>query len=648
MSAVQGPVLVVVSYYDARPRQDLDNLLHDLATVPAGWPFEVLVVVNQERTEPTDATAPLPGLRVLHRKNAGYNLGAWDHGWRTSPGYAAYLFLQHECRVRRPGWLLPFVQRLQEPGVGLVGERLNPAWDASWDEIERRFAGHELPDHQVDGTPAPRLATYRHFFARHHIDPGARGDHLQALVLALAGETLAQLDGLPSGRDYGEAIASEIGISKKVQSLGLTIDEIGPRSFTWITHGQWEEKARKQPLRTPRLGLGRWLEHLRAAAVFEDKPWLVLGKGPTFSCLTDEHRRTHNLFGLNHVVREVPLAIAHAIDIEVVTACRDVLAENCRYLMMPRVPHVDSAPGQKLLEEYFDELPELYELERRDRLVWYHCSTARSRPGSPAGSPVIEVRKFSSEAAFGILAAMGARTIRSLGIDGGRGYSQSFADLATDTRLQNGQPMFDLQFEHLDRIVARHRIDYAPLTPPTRICILRSQGLEIAATVLEYSIRKHTSFPVEIVHVRSRADAPSGMILVDASALATGDVTAARRADGNTDWLRACMDCAPWLQPDDERGAVWLNTFAEAVNTGLVSAAMVRRAVKHGYADPRLLALPSPRPPATTDDLVQAEHRLCSLHRELANLRLSRTWQFGRLLMQPPQLARRLMRRGFR
>ncbi|MFN9277011.1 MAG: hypothetical protein ACK6D2_14930, partial [Planctomycetota bacterium] len=69
MSAAAN-ALVVVSYYDARPRQELDALLRDLAEVDAGAPFDTLVVVNQSAAAPTAVDAPLRGLRVLHRPNA--------------------------------------------------------------------------------------------------------------------------------------------------------------------------------------------------------------------------------------------------------------------------------------------------------------------------------------------------------------------------------------------------------------------------------------------------------------------------------------------------------------------------------------------------------------------------------------------------
>lgn len=638
MSAAPTSALVVVSFYDGRPRSELDALLHDLATIPAGWPFSVLVVVNQERAEPTVISAPLPDLRVLHRPNAGYNIGAWDHGWRSAPDHDFYLFLQQECRVRRPDWLRPFVRRLQLPEVGLIGERTNPAWDRPWDELEQRFAGHELRDHFVDGKPATRLATYRHFFARHGIDPGPRGDHLQTLVLAATGATLRRIGGLPVGRDYGEAIAAEIGVSKRVQALGLTAEQIGPVPFTCFTHPQWQDKAERQPLPPPRLPLGAWLPRLRADPPFAARPWLVLGKGPTFAQFTPAHRQQHNLFALNHVVRQTPVDIAHAIDIDVVKACAPVLVEHARVLLMPRVPHVDSRPGDRLLETWFAEIPELFELERRGRLVWYNCSTGKAHPGSP----VIEVQCFSSEAAFGILAAMGVRTIHSLGIDGGRQYSGSFADLAGTTRLQNGQPLFDQQFVHLQRLVRAHRLVWQPLAQPQRIWIRRGGEPELAARVLEHSIRKHATMPVAIEHERPGAAAPADALVVDAAALVTADLpvdAAALRAGG---WLLPVPARRPWTEPAEPAARPWLDAFAEAVNAGAVTRGLVQQAVRAGAADPRLLiplALPAGDP---VDD------EAGRLRRELAQMRLSRTWQVGRLLVRPALAAQRLLWRRVR
>lgn len=342
--------LVVVSYYDARPRRDLDALLGELATVPAGAPFETLVVVNQTQAQPTVVDTALPGLRVLHRENRGFNIGAWDHGFRSAPDHDRYLFLQDECRLTRPGWLLPFLLRLARPEVGLVGERLNPAWQAPWSELERRFAGHTLADHRVDGAPAERLPAYRAFWRRHGIDPGECGDHLQTLVLATRGDVLTRIGGFPSGADYGEAIAAEIGISKRVQMLGLSVEEVGPRPFTWITHPQWQAKAERQSLRPARLEIGTWLDERRAER-------------------RQDAARAPLTVALGEDLLAGPATFAVLDDVAELLACRHVLAAHCRWLLMPRVPHDHGAPGTRRIEQWFAELPELYELETQRRLV---------------------------------------------------------------------------------------------------------------------------------------------------------------------------------------------------------------------------------------------------------------------------------------
>lgn len=628
-------VLVVVSYYDARPMAELDRLLHSLRTTPAGWPFDVRVVVNRDGDGPLGIAERHPGVEVLCRANAGYNIGAWEHGWRADPAYDAYLFLQHECVLQGENWLTPFVERAAEPGIGLVGERINPAWDTTWDEIERRFAGHALPDHRIDGRPAERLPTYFHFFARHGIDRGPRGDHLQTLVLFARRTTLEAIGGFPCGSDYGEAIAAEISISKKVQAKGLAIREVGERPFRHVTHPQWSKHPHGKRAREPRLGLDRWLRECREEHRFADKPWLLLGKGPTFAHLTAAHREAFHLFGLNHVVREVPLTIAHAIDIDVVASCSASLRDNCHFLLMPRVPHVDSAPGERALEEWFDSMPVLDEMDRQGRLVWYNASTARAR----AGSPVIEVRHFSSEAAMQLLGRMGAKTVRSLGIDGGRGYSTSFADLADTTRLANGQPLFDRQFEHLAAIVAQNHIDYAPLTAPLRIAIDGGRALPLAAHVLEYSIRKHASFPVEILHLDAGASPPPDTIRLPATAVVDGDMATMRdRPEALPSLLTDLANARPWSHPDRPDAEPWLDLFAEAVNAGVVTPTLVRRAVRRGEASPQLLRLPMPRRDATTDPLAA---RARELGRELANMRLSRTFQIGQCLVGAARAVRR-------
>jgi glycosyl transferase family 8 len=226
-----------------------------------------------------------------------------------------------------------------------------------------------------------------------------------------------------------------------------------------------------------------------ASTTFDPKPWLLLGKGPTFARRTDFPLREYNLMGLNNVVAEQEVDVCHIIDIDVVEKCSDALMDNCRFLVTARRPHIRFRPGERRLEDYFEDLPILRELDEHGRLVWYNAATS-----APVGdSPQIGVRFFSSEAAMNLLGEMGVKKVRTLGIDGGTQYSTEFKNLP---ELQNGLPSFDAQFRELEDIVAKRGIDYDPLIEPMRVFCGLDESQIVAARVLEYSIRSHATRPV--------------------------------------------------------------------------------------------------------------------------------------------------------
>ena len=51
------------------------------------------------------------------------------------------------------------------------------------------------------------------------------------------------------------------------------------------------------------------------------RPWLILGKGPSFAKRDQFDLKNFQLLSLNHAVREQPVAVAHMIDYDVVEAC---------------------------------------------------------------------------------------------------------------------------------------------------------------------------------------------------------------------------------------------------------------------------------------------------------------------------------------
>ena len=80
-------------------------------------------------------------------------------------------------------------------------------------------------------------------------------------------------------------------------------------------------------------------------AAWRQRPWLVLGKGPSFALLGGSETGHFNTFGLNHTVLETRVDIAHAIDIDVIQRCADVLPKHAGHLLMPWIPHVNNRPG---------------------------------------------------------------------------------------------------------------------------------------------------------------------------------------------------------------------------------------------------------------------------------------------------------------
>jgi hypothetical protein len=131
------------------------------------------------------------------------------------------------------------VEKASLPSNGLVGESLSVDWDFTWEVLSESTKDHQFAEHLVDGKSAERVPCYLDFFRRHGIDPGPKGDHLQSLILFIRRQVLQAMQGFPVGTNFGESIAAEIGISKKVQSLGLKICQVREEPFSYIQHPQW-------------------------------------------------------------------------------------------------------------------------------------------------------------------------------------------------------------------------------------------------------------------------------------------------------------------------------------------------------------------------------------------------------------------------
>lgn len=242
----------------------------------------------------------------------------------------------------------------------------------------------------------------------------------------------------------------------------------------------------------------RTLPHYLAETAEDDRPWLILGKGPSFAHLNEVDTSAYRLLGLNHVAREVDVELAHAIDIDVIEDLGSELLERCRCLVMPWHPHVAFSAGESTLAEWVRRLPALSELARAGRLLTYDLGTW---PGPHrSGAPLVEGGFFSGDVVVRLLGRSGVRTLRTLGIDGGTNYADRFRDLAP---LTNGQASFDVQMQQIAWTVHDLGLDFASLAPvATRLSVvLVTHNHHPNVSGLLRALDRYTAGPFELVVV---------------------------------------------------------------------------------------------------------------------------------------------------
>lgn len=247
---------VVVCYYVGQDVKHLHRLLGQMLRTPAGAPFDLRVVVNGGDQRPLTLPARFDPLRarIEDRPNRGYNIEAWDVGWRLDPAYDYYLFLQAECHLKRPNWVAEFEFRAgNDPGVGLIGETI--MWDRqSWAFIrtatDRDLGAHAWPA----GEPDHPLDTYQRLIAARGVPLGDVGTHLPSIIWFAPRAVLEAVGGFPLiGTTYREAVACEVATSRLVEAKGFRVATIRGEAFHFIGHRQWRRDLVGRMLRMARL-----------------------------------------------------------------------------------------------------------------------------------------------------------------------------------------------------------------------------------------------------------------------------------------------------------------------------------------------------------------------------------------------------------
>tara|TARA_Y100000310_G_scaffold190427_1_gene190412 strand:- start:24 stop:623 length:600 start_codon:yes stop_codon:yes gene_type:complete len=181
----------------------------------------------------------------------------------------------------------------------------------------------------------------------------------------------------------------------------------------------------------------------------KEKPFLILGKGPSIDRLDEIDKSEYITIGLNHIATREKLDVAHFIDYEVVDHCGEVLFDNVKFLMMPWHPNKGFKLHHKNIERLSKENEILGRFRREERLITYN----RGGTNCKFGGKLVFCLNFSGDTTFNLLSVHGQKKIYSLGIDGGKAYSASYSDREP---LQNGRDSFDSQFSAVDDVSRKY------------------------------------------------------------------------------------------------------------------------------------------------------------------------------------------------
>lgn len=199
------------------------------------------------------------------------------------------------------------------------------------------------------------------------------------------------------------------------------------------------------------------IQTINKLTIKRDKPWLIVGKGPSFSRIWDIDLSHYYIFCLNETINQVERCdIGHVIDLEILPRLEKWHCKGPRKFLIPYYPHLKCKVVDRCLPACIDHYFYLKQMDYEERLYTYNLSTYKGNFVHPQAT-YIKARYFSVEAAFRILANFGVRQIYTLGIDGGTKYAKEFKDLKP---LTNGQPSFDKQFIEIKRIVDSHKMSW--------------------------------------------------------------------------------------------------------------------------------------------------------------------------------------------
>lgn len=250
---------VIICYWVGDPLKNLFKLLDQMLRVEAGAIFSVVVVVNGGDKKPLSLSSKYNILNatIINRINNGYNIEAWDTGWRAHPHYDYYLFLQSDCFLKKSNWIADFEFRMaHDRGIGLMGEMY--FWEQKTWQFIRESTDRDLGDTcWPQNEPLHPIDAIKTAIQEHGLPLTELGTHISAIIHFTSRKILEEIGGYPLfGSTYRLASASEVAFSRLIESKGYRLSKIRDRDFSIIGHRQYTRgheikmKIRKQVINT--------------------------------------------------------------------------------------------------------------------------------------------------------------------------------------------------------------------------------------------------------------------------------------------------------------------------------------------------------------------------------------------------------------
>lgn len=233
-------IAVIISAWEGNSPELLTRLIRSMNHYKSGISFDLYLVINgSDYCIPEELKKHIR--QSWFRENVGFNLGAWDYGWRKLDAYDYFLFLQDDCYVQKKNWLKTFYTRFKKiNNCGMLGEHFMDRWNKSWSVLcgEKPSHGKSISANMID-----RAKRYRGFLSQWSYPLGDTAAHLTTVVLFASRQVLTCIDGFKVVKTKEEAIAVEIGTSRKVVNAGFSIHQIARQRHVFVGHPQWPTRG---------------------------------------------------------------------------------------------------------------------------------------------------------------------------------------------------------------------------------------------------------------------------------------------------------------------------------------------------------------------------------------------------------------------